>query len=369
VVARSERKWRHIPREDRVRIGRQIRETRPTREQLVAMAEALGRSVRSLRNWARLDPADDVRPPGRPPLSAEVLAEARDAVESELDRQGWSAGEDPVHRGLEGRIPRARVRRVMQPMKAEHRARKREHQREARVSMRVCARDAVWSMDATHLGRDLLYREVQAEVVREVASTRSIGISAGPAASAREVIQLLERTMRERGGAPLVLMTDNGGAYIAHKLRKWCKHHRVLLLYSLPRTPQHNAASEHGMRELKEDAALGKGTLVLDMGTACAALMRSRDRIDGNRLRRTRDWKTAVEADRGNPHWTTLVSRDELWMKATCAIQLAVLHSKDGRERRRAVRAAILDSLAHFSVITRTRGGRPWTAQFAEDDS
>jgi hypothetical protein len=277
-------------------------------------------------------------------------------VRAELERQGWSTGERPVFEALAGGVKLSRVRHAMRELKAERRQRKRAHQAEARVSVEVWARDALWSMDATHLGRDEDRSEVQGEIVREVASTRSIGVAVGPPATGAQVVDLLERTKRERGGAPLVLLSDNGPQYRSRALASWCWHNHVLHLFSLPHTPQHNAASEHGMRELKEDAALGKGTLVLDIAGTHGLLMCSRDRIDGNRLRQTRGWKTAVQADHENPHWSTLVARDELWMKATCAISFALLHSCNGRERRRAVRAAILDTLDHFSVITRTRG-------------
>ena len=50
-------------------------------------------------------------------------------------------------------------------------------------------------------------------------------------------------------------------------------------------------------------------------------------------------------------------------------IRKALIHYTHGRARRKAVREAILGTLQRFSVITRTRGGRPWTAQLAEDDS
>ena len=323
-------------------------------------------TLRTLRNWQRIDPAEPAAPPGRPALVATVLDEARSLVAKQLDVQGGEAGEGPIHRALGGRIPLARVRRVLRELKADRRRRRRAQRQAARVSVKVVARDALWSMDATHLGRDALGRAVQAEVVRDVASTRTIGISVGAQATDEDVVAILARVSVERGGFPLVLLTDNGGAYVSEAVAAWCRRHRVLHLLSLPRTPQHNAASEHGMRELKHDAALGGDTLVLDATEARAALETSRDRIDGHRLRRTRGWLTAVQADRAAPHWSALVSREALWKQATCTIRRALVHCRREPARRRAVRAAIYATLAHFSVITRTRGGRPWTASRAE---
>ena len=308
----------------------------------------------------------EVPPPGRPRLGCAELAQAREAVEAELDRQGWKTGEGPVHRALGGDIPLSRVRRVMRELKAERRQRKRKHEEAARISMKVAARDAVWSIDATHLGRNDAGGEVQSEVLREVRSTRTIGLTIGKSATAKEVVALLERTAKERGGPPLVLLSDNGGPYRSGEVGEWCERNKVIHLFSLPYTPQHNAASEHGMRELKEDASLGKGVLLHDIAETRATLQRSRDRIDGHRLRRTRNWMTAVEFDQSSPHWETLVTRKVFWQKATCAINRAVLDSSNQRDRRRAVRKAILTTLNECSVITLTRGGRRWTAHDAE---
>lgn len=290
-------------------------------------------------------------------------------VHAELERQGWAAGEEPLWRGLQGAIPRARVRRVLAELKADRRRRRAAHVREARVSVTVLARDALWSMDATHLGRGPCGREVQAEVLREVASTRTIGLSVGPPATADEVVQLLDATVQQRGAAPLVLLTDNGGTYRSRELKAWCRLHGVVHLLSLPRTPQHNAASEHGMRELKEEAGLGKGAWLPDVEQPAARLVAARDRIDGGRLRRTRAWRTAIDDDVNRPHWRESVTRSEVLEAVSCKTVQAVLHSEPGRARRRAIREAVLRALQELSVITRTRGGRAWTAQAAEDDS
>ena len=334
---------------------------------MAALAEAYGVTPRTLRNWKRLDPAEQVAPPGRPPVPEDEWRRVRTLVEAELERQGWSAGEGPVHRALGGTVPISRVRRALKELKKERRRAERERLAEQRVEIRILARDAVWSMDATHLGRNKGGCAVEGEVVREVRSTRTIGLSVGPSATAEDVVRLLERVAEERGGYPLLLITDNGGAYRSRAVAAWCRAHGVHHIFTLPRTPQHNAASEHGMRELKEDAALGKGTLVNDIGLVYARLVQSRDRIDENRLRKTRGWMTAVEYDHASPHWETLVSREDVYRKASCAIKLAVLDSTNKREERLAVREAILGTLEHFSVITRTRGGRPWSAHKVED--
>ena len=337
--------------------------------ELAAKAEALDRSLRSLRTWKHLAPEESVAPPGRPPTSEEELVEAKDLVHEQLELQGWETGEEPIHRALGEAVPRARVRRVLRELKRERRARIRCQETERRVSMHVLARDVIWSMDATHLGRAKDGGAVQGEVVREVASTRTVGLSVGPPARGYEVVELLDQVVQERGGAPLVLLNDNGGAYRSVEVTTWCERHGVLHLFSLPRTPQHNAASEHGMRGLKLGSGLDDGRAVIDIDEACEALELARDRIDRHRLRRTRGWMTAMEADRVMPHWSASVTREQVLEKASCALEEALLHCQGKRARRRAAREAILGTLQHFSVIQRTRGGRPWTAHIAEGET
>ena len=99
---------------------------------------------------------------------------------------------------------------------------------------------------------------------------------------------------------------------------------------------------------------------------ARAKLVGSRDRLDAHRLRRTRNWMTPLESDQANPHWSTLVSREEVLQKAACALEQGLVNCTGKRAERRAAREAILGTLQHFNLIQRTRGGLPWTAQSAE---
>lgn len=334
------------------------------------MAEALGKSRRSLRRYAAMasapDPAGEVRPPGRPPLSEEQVNEARTMVEEQIQLQGPDTGEEPVWRGMGMVIPLSRVRFVLQEAKADLEQRRRAHQEEARISTTVHARDVIWSLDGTHLGRRPGGEAVVGEVVREIASTRTLALSVGPEPTADEVVRLLEEVRQERGGAPLVLMSDNGGENVGAAVKRWCEEHGVLHLLNLPRTPQHNGQIENGMYGLKLGAALGKGVLVLDIGDACDRLRESARRIDEHRPRRTRGWMTAVEADRSLPHWSALVTRQRFLEDAACALRRLLLNSTGARAERRAAREAILGTLQRLKLITRTRGGRLMTALTAD---
>ncbi|HMR79256.1 MAG TPA: hypothetical protein PKD61_29320 [Polyangiaceae bacterium] len=73
-----------------------------------------------------------------------------------------------------------------------------------------------------------------------------------------------------------------------------------------------------------------------------------------------------MEADRAHTHWSELQSRERYLEEVACVLAEAAFYSKGRRAQRRAIREAILGALERLGVITRTRGGRPWTAQSAE---
>lgn len=142
-----------------------------------------------------------------------------------------------------------------------------------------------------------------------------------------------------------MLLTDNGDAYKSVALASWCSAWGVLHLWSLPRTPQHNGASENGMHGLKLNSGLNDSRAVIDIGDARERLVAARDRIDGHRLRASRGWRTARQADRENGHWSLLVGRQTVLEKVACAREELLLHSNGARARRRAEREAILGVL------------------------
>ena len=293
------------------------------------------------------------------------MARGRELVVAELERLGWTAGEGPVHRALGGAVSLRLVRRVLRELKAQRRARLRGEARARRVHVVAHARDVIWCLDATHVGRDGRGRAVQAEVLRDVACTRTLSISVGPVASSAEVIAQLQATARERGVLPLVLATDNGAAYRSAELEEWLAERQVVHLRNLPRTPQHNACAEHGMGELKPEAGLGvpaagrsrvKGGLV-DAGDACARLAAAAVRLDSRRPRRSRGWRTAFQVEADLPPWSRLATRARVWKKVCCALGRSRLASEGRRARRLAEREAILGTLEQCGLLTRNRGG------------
>jgi len=325
------------------------------------LARFLEVAPRTLCNWKLRYAAGERprRPPGRPPHSAASHVRARRLVEHELDVQGWSAGEGPISRALEARdVPLRLVRSELRSLKAERRRRRRGKRRDIRTHVAVQARNAMWSVDGTHLGRDEHANEVIGEAARDVASTRTLGASIGPPPTSAEVAGLLEHVVRQRGSPPLVLARDNGGENQGD-LVAWCERHRVVVLRNLPHTPEHNPWIEHGFGELKAETDLGRGVLIHDVEYVGREVRGAFVRLDNARLRATKGWKTARETDAALPEATARVSRTRFYNTARCAIALAVQNCQTVRERRLAEREAILKTLECYNLIQRTRGPAP----------
>lgn len=318
---------------------------------------------RTLRRWKRESAAPGARRPvGRPRASPNEREAARELVLAELERQGWDAGERPIHKALVAAkrgVSLYRVRQELRELKAEHERDERARIEEVRQSVTVEARDAVWAIDATHLIRDEHGHAIEAEVLRDCASGRTLAVSIGRKATARDVIALLERTVAERGGGPLVLCNDNARAYCCAAIDGWCRRNGVVQLKSEPRTPQHNARAEHGIGELKRDAAVRSWSRCTPRRAALLRLVQAMERLDHARPRATRGWRTAAEADLRLPHWRLRVSRRRFYAVACCGIRRAVLDSPSRRAGRRAERYAILQALREFKLIQWTRGPTP----------
>jgi len=340
-------------------VGRELLRGLPRGEKQ-RLARSLCRTTRTLRNWMKLAAEHDAgyRPPGRPRRPVEQHAAARVRVAAVLERVGYAVGERTVHRLLGEDVSLGLVRAVLRELKAEHRGRARGVRQALRTHVEVHGRNVLWSVDATHLGRDAGGGAVLGEIVRDVASTASLGLSVGPPPTSGEVVVLLDRVVRETGETPLVLSTDNGpenkGA-----VHGWCKRHGVVHLWNLPHTPQHNPWVEHGNRELKAESGLGKGVAIDSPMSAAGALIDAVERIDCHRPRATRGWQTAHQAYAALPPADNLCDRQRLVLAVTCAIDEALQDCTSPRERRLAERQAILRTMERFDLITRTRGCTP----------
>src|SRR5262245_875925 len=183
-----------------------------------------------------------------------AVARARKELRAAEKPTSWRAVS--VHLGRA--VPVRLVQRFACELDRRHARRVQKRLERERVSATVLMRDVVWCLDATFLGR-ANGKSMWGEVVKDVATSGFLAVSVGPAATAKDVIALLERLRKERGGLPLVLVTDNGPAYRSRELAVYLHAMGVVHLFNLPRTPQHNACAERGMREIKETTPLGAG--------------------------------------------------------------------------------------------------------------
>ena len=314
-----------------------------------------------------------------------------------------------MHRALSGKFALRVVRVIVKEHKARWRRRNRARRARGRVSIVVQARDVIWSLDATHLGRDAV-GEMQAESLKDVASTSALTLSVGRASSGEEIEELLDRTSEERGGPPLVLAVDCGSNYASGEVAVWAEKNGVMIMQSLPRVPQHNSWVENGHGEIKDDAELGKGAVLEPLPCArwtliggrrdivdgwygeqevpetsaqecaaglhtslrralpswCRRLARSVQVLNERRARSSRGGWTAAALDAALPRGDDLVSRESFIRTVRRNVELAVAAAPNGRARRCARRNAIVCTLELFGLVRRTRGGRPWSQPISE---
>lgn len=334
------------------------------------VSKALDRSIRSLHADMKLAASGVLpRPVGRPAHCRAVRWSAAIQIREQLELQGFTAGWRSVDQALPG-VPTRLVQELVPLCKSRNRARRRREAAARRVSVKVHPRDALWSIDATHLGRAGDEAQ-QGEVIKDLATTRVLGVSLGCVATGEDVVRILEQSKRERGVAPFVLCHDNGKAYCCGLVSRWCAENGVIELVNEPRTPQHNAACERGIGELKDECELGSGCELVGLGERvwvsdaklesttpwCRDVQAAVQRLNCGRLRGSRGYKTAEQLDRERPSAESWACRESFHQAACSAIADAVRDTQGARARRRATREAIYRTLERFGMVTRTRGG------------
>jgi transposase InsO family protein len=327
------------------------------------LAALFGVSVRTLWNWEHAAPAARR---GRPRQDAAVRRRAFRTVARAWCAAGRGAGWRTVCARLGGRVSERLVQeslRVIKQMARSHTARR---TRRTRVTTTVHARDAVWHLDATFLGRDGAGGAVEAQVLLDAASRRTLAAQAGPPAAAEEVVALLERVHAERGTLPLVLATDNGSAYVNDRVAACLAAHRVVHLRNLPHTPQHNGRLERRNGEIKTETGLGRGVELTARPDWRGELEAAVTRLDHHRPRRCLSWRTSAAAEADLTPWYNGVSRDRVWEDVCRRVSIAVQETRTRRARRVAEREAIHCVLEEHGLITRTRGGAPLRPEKAE---
>jgi len=176
----------------------------------------------------------------------------------------------------------------------------------------VCSH-AVWCQDATHLGRLTNRKAVEAEVVKDRGSLQTLGLSVGPSATADDVVLLLKTLKGKKGGLPLVLQTDNGSAYCSKQVGRLLAREKVVHLRSKVRQPTDNGAAERGIGELKAEAGLGCGKRIEHSHQAGLLLVSAAQKLNSNRLRGSKGYRTANQMAKTLPSWYNRVTRDRFY--------------------------------------------------------
>jgi transposase InsO family protein len=318
-------------------------------------------SERTVRAWKARALCPHHHRIGRPAHSAERRLAVARAVAKERRVQGAKVGVPSIAAALPD-LPLRLVREELAASKKRFRVAGRRMMAARRVSMRVAGRDVLWSLDATHLGRRQNGKEVQAQAVRDVASTRTLSVSVGPPATSEDAVAVLEAAAATRGGRyPLVLVTDNGSPYTGERFERFLEEHGVLHLLSLPHTPRHNPWVERGHRDIKGETGLGKGVRIESRDVVVRQVVAALCRIDGQRLRSGLGFRTAWAADAQMDVPYNERDRARLGEEVRRRTEEG-LHDQLSRRARRVLRReAILATLEDMGLITRMRGGLPVT--------
>lgn len=303
-----------------------------------------------MRNWLRAEG----RLCGRPARSAKERRSGFVRVVRAWRELGRRRGWREVRKPLAGAVPLRLVQESLALAKRLDRAHAARHRR----GVVVLARDAMWHLDATHLGRTDA-AEVQGQVLRDAAVPGALAASAGGPVKAKDAIAIVRAAIAGSGAVPLVLSTDNGPPYAAKTFKRFLTAHHIVHLRNLPRTPQHNARVERTIRDVKSESGLGRGVRISSVTEVVLPLAAACQRLE------LKD--TAVCAP---PSCAYTAEQRERFHEAVCRrIQSALQRTPGARARRMAEREAIHAELEERGLIRRTRGGAPLAPSKAEINS
>ena len=210
------------------------------------IAGVLGRSKRTLRHWRQNNRASSVpcRPRGRPVLSCS--AEVRNQVIRFLHHVTGPAISMASLRALFPKVARCilehllkRYRRVWRRRYCPFGKRLRWHQA-----------GTVWAMDFSESPCPIDGQPSWIFAVRDLASGYPLVWQAVAGQRAEDAIELLVPVF-QRHGAPLVLKSDNGSAFLAEAMRAILDQYGVVPLFSPVGRPAYNGALERSNRTNK----------------------------------------------------------------------------------------------------------------------
>lgn len=300
--------------------------------------------------------------PGRPRIAQHERARIRARVQAERERQGRTAGARPILAALIEQDPstsRYLVEEALRDLKREERSQLQQERERGRVSVELRVRDALWGEDTTHLGRAACGSKVEGEVIKDLGTLETVGLSVGAVPTAADVVALLEQTAKQRGGFPLVHLSDHGSIYRACEVQELLAREQVVHLLARVRTPQDNGATEHQHGELKGESGLGKGVRLDSAREPDERMQAARQRLDQHRRRATKGWRTAAQLGRQLPRADAQVDRGTFYRAACSAMDKAEQGLATYRARLKARRDALHATLVSFRLATLHVGRRP----------
>lgn len=343
---------KRYPKKLTEKIGKMLIEKRSLPQK--KLANSLGVSTRTLRNWKKK--AQEGRSPkiGRPTYTKEQRVRALILVSREMKLQG-NAGSPAIYSVLKGQVQRRLVNEFVSSIKARQRKTKSELLKRHRTSIQVNYKDVIWSQDGTHIGR-IGSKAIEAQVIKDRATLKTVGIQVGVTAKEEDVLNQL-KDMKKTRPLPLVWMTDNGSAYIGRQLKEFLRNEKVIHLKSAPRVPQHNAAAERAMCELKKASMLGKKVVLGSINEGFERLTKAAERINTFRPRLSKGYKTAKELEIELKSFHDKIDREVFYNEC-----MNELNGIDERyEKRCAVmmkRDAVFTMLSELELININRGVR-----------
>jgi len=210
------------------------------------VAAALGLGVRTLRSWKERAEAGGLNAERRGRCPRRSSACERNRLLAEIEKEGPQIGVGPLKRRFPG-MPRSEIRDILRRLRAWHR---RQHVALLR-ELEWTEPGWVWAMDHTEPPApvDRVHRTIFS--VRDLGSGTQLSWQSQRGQTALEVARVLE-DLFDLHGAPLVLKSDNGSAFISEEVLEVCKRWGVRQLFSPPRLPGYNGAVESAIRWLKE---------------------------------------------------------------------------------------------------------------------
>ena len=288
---------------------------------------------------------------GRPPHGQQALDEAKPRVLAVLQTIGFRAGWTTVKALLKD-LPKRVIDMALKVLKAAHRIEEARRLRQQRVHVKVLAKGALLAQDSTHVG-SFRGRKAWAEVAKDAATCEAWAFGSGLPITGHAMLGHL-KALKAQGRLPLVLATDNGSAYKEQSVKAWLAEHKVIQLFSRPRTPQDNGRAERGIGEGKALAGLGKGVWLETRALGAQILDQALQRLNKHWPRHSKGGLTAAQLKLALPHWQAQTSRSKFYRAACSAIQ--AIRTVGKRALRRETREAIFRTLESFGLILRTRG-------------